>query len=91
MSKLPSTPMKWVYFVSYSWWNYTTVEKGQGRCDVIRDYPINTIEDIEAVEQAIKDDHAKTGVNSDVVCVLNYQFMRSEVPVQPVAEKEAVE
>ena len=54
------------YFISY--W----IQNGHGRCDIINDKPISTIEDIASIEKAIS---AKAG---EKVLIKSWQRFESE-------------
>lgn len=70
-----STKTIYIYFIAYNH------NRGYGRCDVTRETPITSIQDIEAVEEAIRALHVArnsylTGFSG--ISVDNFILLRTE-------------
>jgi hypothetical protein len=70
-----SITKKFYYLVSYRYFNDNDNDNGWGRCEIVRDKKILTMENIENIEKSI----ASTKPNTNTkILIMNLIFLREE-------------
>lgn len=63
------------YFVSYSWSLHAGKFAGFGNMSIHSDVPIDSVEDIDEIQNLIKE---KIGYDESVIVVLNFQILKKD-------------